>query len=299
MWHTAGMRFPRSANRWTIVIVACALIATGCRATETVTITDPSFTETGQASASTERESSPQVEPTAEVGLSIPAETDTDDRVEPATTEDPGQPDSGETTAGSGERSAPLAGEGCQAARVDFVGDIQIEMAFTSPTSELSDVEVSYLLTDPADATVTTGRATLYAVMPGESLHYEIDTLTELPAGVSSVSDLDCNFVLEATGRLSGSLPGPGDGCRFVEIDEFDDIQIELTATATDAADDALYFINFALRDSSGARFDTGVATFSPVNAGEPETIPHDTLTELPPWAEGDTVSCDLLSIES
>ncbi len=89
----------------------------------------------------------------------------------------------------------------------------------------------------------------------------------------------------------------PDDGCRYVGVDDFGDMQVEMTATSPfdDIADLA---IDFALADGDGVRFATAFTSIDDVRPGETVRIPTDTLEPLPGDVDESQIDCSVLSIE-
>jgi len=101
----------------------------------------------------------------------------------------------------------------------------------------------------------------------------------------------------EPTAEPTEPTAVPDDGCRYLGVDSFGDMQVEMTATSpfdemTDLA------IDYALADGDGVRFATSFTSVEDVRPGETVQIPTDSLESLPGDVDESQIDCSILSIE-
>ena len=197
--------------------------------------------------------------------------------------------------------SAPVPSTGvrsCRYAGTDDFGDMQVEVEFANVVGSARTLEVTYTLVDQGDVRFLTRSHFVELPRPGERFRMMTDTLEGLPADVDE-EQIACE-ILDITDAGIGSeavvTAGESDGCRFVEIDDFGDVQIELTLTSQFASITDIV-ITYALRGPDDVRFGTGSTLAELIGAGETLRLTEDTLTEAPGWAR-EEVSCAILGLE-
>jgi hypothetical protein len=209
----------------------------------------------------------------------------------PATTTAPAET-SAPTTA------SPVPGEStCRYVGTDFADDMQVELSFTNPLGEQPSLEVSYTLLDGEGVRFLTDSALVELVSADEEFRIEDDTLTPVPSGVDE-SAIGCTVleVAEGFGRDDVTAPSDGDACEFVEVDSFDDIQVELTITSA-FSETTNVQIYYALRGPDGVRFATDSGFVDLVAPGETVRSNEDSVTEVPSWMTADDVNCDIIGV--
>ena len=192
----------------------------------------------------------------------------------------------------------PSDGPTCRFIELDTFDDIQIELAFTNPLGAVGSLVVTYGLNDGSGTQFTTGSS--FVDFPGDEERFRIsqDTLTGLP-GSATEQDVSCD-VLDIEEGLGGApleQPAQPSGCEFVEVDSFDDIQVELTVTSPFPTTADLRIV-YALRSDDGIRFGNSTRFVDLVGPGETVRIDEDTFTGVPAWTTGDDVRCEILGIE-
>ena len=187
--------------------------------------------------------------------------------------------------------------EGCEAVEVDDFGDVQIAVRFVNPADSPGTVSATFGLRDADDVRVSTGSVFVEAAQPGERVWIEYDTLEQLPSG-TELGDLRCE-VLEIEPQVFGDPPvvPPGSECAFVELDSFDDIQVELTVTSPFRSRTDLG-VTYALRGADGVRFDTSTTFIEAVDAGETIRTADDAFTPFPDWVSEADFSCEIVAVD-
>ena len=246
-------------------------------------------TPPGTETPTTEVPSTTEVPPTTE----IPSTTEVTQTTEVSpTTEIPSTTEAAATTVPLDD-SEPT----CGYLGTDSFNDIQVELLLTNRLGAVPALDVTIALKGGDGVRFLTDTQFVQYPLPEERFRLEVDTVTELPAGVDEAT-ISCEVlaVEEGFGDLP-ELPGPGDVCEFVEIDDFGDIQIEITATSPFTTTGDL-FVHYALRGPGGVRFSDSSALVDLVGAGETIRVSEDTVTEPPSWV-GDEISCDILGFEA
>lgn len=192
----------------------------------------------------------------------------------------------------------PPDGPTCRFIELDTFDDIQIELAFTNPLGAVESLVVTYGLNDGGGTQFTTGSS--FVDFPGTEERFRIsqDTMTGLPSSVTE-QDVSCDVldIEEGFGGTPLEQPAQPSGCEFVEVDSFDDIQVELTVTSPFLTTEDLRIV-YALLTDDGIRFGDSTRFADLVGPGETVRIDEDTFTEVPAWTTGDDVRCEILGIE-
>lgn len=186
----------------------------------------------------------------------------------------------------------------CSFIEIDFADDIQVELRFTSPTTQVNDIDVGVTLFDANGAVFAERSEYVQAATPGERFRIEHDTLTEFPAGTNP-SNFRCEITqLEPSNfAINFTPPGAGDQCRIVELDSFGDIQIELTVT-NPFGETADVGVQFVLRRGD-ERFDGSNAFWDAMAAGESRSEGYDTLADLPAGSSLDELECQIIGLQN
>ncbi len=199
----------------------------------------------------------------------------------------------------SGPEPEPAVFAPCTYLGPDDFGDMHVDLSFTNEFSAPSDIRITYGILDSDGIRFHTDDKLIEVALPGERMHINVDTLDEEPASVSGDDGITCE-ILEIAESNFGSppeLPDPDDNsCRFVEVDSFGDIQVEIEVQ-NPFDETADLFIEYALY-ADMVRFDDGFAAIDFVGAGERLREQDDSLTGLPDWASaGANVTCQILAI--
>ncbi|MEX2626945.1 MAG: hypothetical protein WD225_08655 [Ilumatobacteraceae bacterium] len=185
----------------------------------------------------------------------------------------------------------------CRFLGVDGFDDMQVELEFVNPIGDVESITVTYALLDGTGTRFSTHEERIQYPDADQSFRQESDTLTELPATVNDVG-VSCEVLEVAEGFAFGEAEAPADptSCEFVEVDSFDDIQIELTVTSPfeDTTDVQATYALYA----DGVRFSSSVAIIELVAPGETVRSSQDTLTEPPAWSEPAALTCDVRAVE-
>ena len=192
----------------------------------------------------------------------------------------------------------PSDGPTCRFIELDTFDDIQIELVFTNPLGAVESLVVTYGLNDGAGTQFTTGSS--FVDFPGTEERFRIsqDTMTGLPNSVTE-QDVSCDVldIEEGFGGAPLEQPAQPSGCEFVEVDSFDDIQVELTVTSPFLTTEDLRIV-YSLRTDDGIRFGDSRGFADLVGPGETVRLDEDTFTEVPAWTTDDDVRCEILGIE-
>jgi hypothetical protein len=184
----------------------------------------------------------------------------------------------------------------CGYVGTDSFGDMQIELAVANPLGAVPALDVTYALLSEGERFLTESAFIQY-VAPGERFRIDVDTFTEPPLDVDEAS-IDCEVVSIEEGF--GSPPTPpasDDGCEFVELDSFGDIQIELDVGSPFPTTEDIYVL-YALRGPDGVRFADSLVSVGALDAGERVVVSEDTFTEPPAWV-GNDITCSILGFET
>jgi hypothetical protein len=281
-------------------IVAIALAASACSATETVTINEATV---ARATSTAQRDNASAATP-----------ADINAGADPATPDDPQESDDGRTStpdvprtdepegSDSGTTTSDPTPDGDQTCRFDFVddfGDIQIELIFTNSLPDQDDARASYEVYDGNGALLVESSIFFEELAPSERVRVAEDTLTDEPSDRDASAGITCKLVsIEATPfGLDKVAPSPADNCVFREVDSFGDVQIQINVVNpfTETVELA---VDYVLRGPDGVRFGDSVTFTEAVAAGEQSTTEEDTFTDLPDWVPESTFTCAILSIE-
>lgn len=281
------------ARRGGFLLMVLVLGTTACSATESVTINQDAIASAtsiavrNDASSGAQESVETDPEPEAPTAVAAPA----DDATEPAATDD----DDPEPT----ESSTLDPINGCLFSSIDSFGDIQIRLAFTSELTEQEDASATYEVYDGNGELLVESTHFFEELAPGEQVRIAVDTLTEEPTDRGARSGITCALIaVEPTPvGFESFAPGPSDSCRFVEIDGFGDIQIELSVVSPLTTSSELA-VDYALRGPNGIRFADGVNFTVEVGPGETSITPTDTFAGLPEWVTESDFSCEILSVQ-
>ena len=292
-------------RRLGVALIALAVITTACSATESVTITDAAVAA-ATSTARTDPVDSPLLDsPLPDDPADDPADEEpTDDPADSPLPDDPADDPADEeptavptvrpTTgqAASGENS-------CRFTFIDDFGDVQIELAFTSSLDRQDDATVEYVVFDGTGAELVRSSTFVEDLMPGEQVRLQVDTVEDEPTVPAARQNITCEFLgLDPFSFGEEPIrPQSGDSCRFLEVDSFGDIQIEVdVASPFDSG--VKVAIDFAIRGPGGVRFGDGVGYASLTGADGRITERVDTYTNLPDWVNEASFSCEILAIE-
>jgi hypothetical protein len=192
----------------------------------------------------------------------------------------------------------PSDGPTCRFVELDSFDDIQIEVEFSNPLGAVGSLMITYALADGGGTRFTTGTSFVDFPRADERFRISQDTLTSLPNSVTD-DDVSCEVVdiEEGFGADTLEQSASPSGCEFVEVDSFDDIQVELTVTNPFPTTENLRIV-YALRAGDGIRFADSMALVDLVASGETVRIDEDTFTEAPAWTTADDVRCEILGVE-
>lgn len=198
------------------------------------------------------------------------------------------------STRDAGDNSTAQTGfTGCNYLGTDSWNDMQIEVAFENEESNVTDIRVTYSVITNGGEVIHDGSRTIDRVAPNEALRWHIDTLTE-PTASDNGYECRIDSITARESTESTVLPTAGDSCRFVELDAFEDIQIEIQFTAPS---DGSLDVTYAVRSGDGTRFAGGdAAPAAATAAGDVVTLNEDTVADVPEWLTGD-ISCEILGI--
>lgn len=198
-----------------------------------------------------------------------------------------------ESNAGDGAALAASGEQSCNYLGTDSWGDMQIEAVFTSGFGDVADTTVRYSMIDASGVAVHDSSATVAQVAPGENLRWHIDTLYE---PTDSDTGYTCRIDALTPSRADSNLvpPSGSDGCRFVELDNWADIQIELQFSSPF---DTETYVSYALRSGDGVRFGSGYVSAEAVTAGTLVVLEEDTITDVPEWLNESDITCEILGI--
>lgn len=280
-------------------IVAIALAASACSATQTVTVNEATV---AQATSTAQRDNATAAPADINAGAdpATPDDPQESDNGRSATPDvpDPDEPegsDSGTTTSDP----TPERDESCRFDFVDDFGDIQIELIFTNSLQSQDDAWVSYEVYDGNGALLVESAIFFEELAPGERVRVAEDTLADEPTDRGASAGITCKLVgIEATPfGLDKVAPSPADNCVFREVDSFGDVQIQINVVNPFTETVALA-VDYVLRGADGVRFGDSVTFTEPVGPGEQSTTEEDTFTDLPDWVTESTFTCAILSIE-
>lgn len=204
------------------------------------------------------------------------------------------------TTAPPATTGAPDAAPtepACSYVGVDEYDDMQVELQFTNPLGDVPSVRVTYALLDGDGVRFITSEAFIDLAAANERFRMEVDTVEPLPARIDE-SSITCRVLGIEEGFDIGGIQAPTrqDKCDFVGVDDYGDIQIELTAVSPfdETTNIQLYY---ALRGAGQVRFYTSSDYVDLVAAGERVRTNTDTVEPLPDWVDEAEGSCSLLGI--
>jgi hypothetical protein len=191
----------------------------------------------------------------------------------------------------------PALDEGCEFVEVDDFGDIQVELTFENPLGEVGSLQVTYALLDGDGARFGTAPELVPAPRDGERFRLGSDSLTEVPDGVDP-GDVACEILEIEEGFGDPPLAAPDSSCAFVEIDAFDDIQLDVTFT-NPASEPGDVIVVIALTGPDDVRFASVQEFVELAQPGQENRLDVDTLTEAPAWIDDtDDIGCEVLGVE-
>jgi hypothetical protein len=185
----------------------------------------------------------------------------------------------------------------CGYVGTDDFDDIQVELLLTNPLGAVPSLDVTLTLEGGDDVRFATASESIRFPLAEERFRIEADTFTKLPSGIDEAA-ITCNVLAidEGFGDMP-ALPGPGDVCEFVEIDDFGDIQVELDVTSPFTTTEDID-IHYALRGPGDVRFADSFASVEFVGAGATIRVSEDTVTDPPSWV-GTDITCGILGFEA
>jgi len=279
-------------------LVAIALAASACSATETVTLSEGTI---ARATSTAQREIA-SAAPAAPVDINAGADPATagdpqesnDGQNDTADVPDPAEPDTDEPEGSNSDSTASNpAPDGDQTCRFDFVddfGDIQIELIFTNSLPDQDDARANYEVYDGNGGLLVESSIFFEELAPGERVRVLEDTLTDEPADRRASAGITCRLVgIEAAPfGLNKVDPSPADNCVFREVDSFGDLPFTETVELA---------VDYVLRGPDDVRFGDNVTFTEAVAPGAQSSTEEDTFTDLPDWVTESAFSCAILSI--